>query len=61
MYVAYKCLVCKTEFIIPSEHVIRMELAGKYIACNFGHKNIKKIDKYADLKECMQQRHSTLI
>lgn len=61
MYIAYKCKVCNTFFIIPVEDVERMKAQGKYIACNYGHKNIKEIDKYADLKECMQQRHSTLI
>lgn len=61
MYIAYKCKVCNTFFIIPTEDVERMELARKYIACNFGHKNIKKIKKYDDLLECMQQRYSTLI
>ena len=61
MYLCYKCNVCKIVFIIPVEDVQRMEKEGKYIACNFGHKNIKKVGKYEDLKECREQRYSTLI
>lgn len=62
MYVAYKCTNkdCGVTFIIPSNDVERMELAGKYIACNFGHKFPKKIGKYDDLLECMRQSYSCL-
>ena len=61
MYIAYQCNVCRIFFIIPVEDTERMKAQGKYIACNFGHKNIKEIDKYADLKECREQKYSTLI
>lgn len=53
MYMAYKCLKCGTVFMIPTEDIRRMEILGRYIACPFGHKSIKKLDKYDDLKECM--------
>lgn len=55
MYQAYECLICKTVFIIPIEDVERMQEKGKYIACNFGHKKVKKLGKYNNILECMQQ------
>lgn len=53
MYICYECLVCKTVFIIPKIHVERMEKQNRYISCNFGHRQIRKLDKYDDLRECM--------
>lgn len=53
MYIAYRCLVCKMTFIIPTEDVERIEKSGRYIACNAGHKRIKELGKYDDLKQCM--------
>lgn len=56
MYMAYQCRQCGTVFIIPTEYIERMEKQKRYIACNFGHRNIEKLDKYDNLKECMQER-----
>lgn len=56
MYMTFECLICKTIFIIPMEDVDRMKNKGKYIACNFGHRNIREIGKYDNIRECMQQR-----
>lgn len=53
MYIAYRCLKCGTVFIIPTEYVERMEKQKRYIACNFGHKEIEELDKYDSIKECM--------
>lgn len=57
MYTCYKCNICKIIFIIPTEDVERMEKEGKYIACNFGHKNIVLLNKYDDLRQCMEEQH----
>ena len=60
-YVVFQCRKCKTTIIVPLEDLKRMELSDRRIACIFGHWDIGKLDKYADLKECTEQRYSTLI
>lgn len=59
MYIAYYCKRCGTEFIIPTEHVKRMEEEGRYIACPFGHKDLAKLDKYDSILECMKHDSHT--
>lgn len=53
MYIAYKCKICGIVFIIPTEDIEKMEKQKRYIACNFGHKQIERLGKYDSLKECM--------
>ena len=56
MYVAYVCLICGCEFAISTEGLKCAEIAGKYIACNFGHTHIKRIGRFDSLKRCMQEQ-----
>lgn len=60
-YIMYQCCKCKTTFIIPIEDMKRMELSGRTIACVFGHRSIRRVGKYGDLKECREQMYSRLI
>ena len=55
IYISYECLICKTVFIIPIEFVEMMEAKGKYVACNFGHRNIRRLDRYGNIKAAMCQ------
>lgn len=52
-YVVYECMICKLVFAIPLEHLRIAEDKGRYLACNFGHKQIKILNEYDSLKECM--------
>lgn len=61
MYKGYECNIWGITFIIPTEDLDRMGKANRYLACNFGHKNIKPIQKYGDLEKCMNQLYSRLI
>ena len=53
MYITYECLDCKCIFIIPTACKERMEAKGKYIACNFGHRRVRVLDRYGNIKEAM--------
>ncbi len=55
MYIAYRCLICKMTFIIPTEDVEKIKKTGRYIACNVGHRKFKELGKYDDIKECMDK------
>lgn len=55
MYVCYKCNKCGLEFIIPIFYVKKMEAENRYIACNFGHRNIREIGRYEGIKDCFKQ------
>lgn len=57
MYVSYRCKRCNAEFIIPTEHLKISEIHGRYLACPFGHKDIEVVDRYGDLKQCMEEQH----
>lgn len=46
MYVSYICNVCNISFTIPKADLERMATSGRYITCNFGHRNIRIIDRY---------------
>ena len=54
MYIAYICDKCNTVFIMPTEHLNKRELEGRYLACPYGHKDLKVLDKYDTPLECMQ-------
>lgn len=57
MYIAYRCEKCKTTIIVPIEDIKRMESEGRFINCIFGHRDIRKLDQYEDIKECMNHSH----
>lgn len=40
-------------FAIPIECLNRPEDKRRYLACNYGHRKVKKIGEYDGLKECM--------
>ena len=52
-YIVYECKICGLIFAIPLEHLRATENKDRYLACNFGHKQIKKLDEYDGIKECM--------
>jgi len=54
MYVAYRCNICGAEFIMLTEQLKEAEIAGRYIACPFGHRSINQIGRYDDLRQCME-------
>lgn len=58
MYISYRCNICGTEFIMPTEALTYAELEGRYLACPYGHKHIVIIDRYGDLKECMEKANT---
>lgn len=55
MYITYECKSCGNIFTMPTECVQWGEKNNKYIACPYGHRNIKEIDKYADAERCMNR------
>jgi DNA-directed RNA polymerase subunit RPC12/RpoP len=57
MYVAYRCMVCGTEFILPTETLKIAEKEGRYLSCPLGHKHIEVAGRFDDLKECMERQH----
>lgn len=59
MYVSYRCTICNTEFIIPTQTLSKAELEGKYITCPLDgrHKAVSVDGRYDDLKECMKHDH----
>ena len=61
IYIAYSCNKCGLVFIITNiDNYIGQE-TNKYLACPYGHRNIKKLDAYEGMNECMNQKYSTLI
>ena len=56
MYVSYRCTICNTEFIIPTQTLTKAELEGKYLTCPLDgrHKVVVCEGRYDDLKECMK-------
>ena len=54
MFIAYKCEKCKTTIIVPVEDIKRMESEGRFINCIFGHRDIRKLDQYEGIRDCMQ-------
>lgn len=56
-YIVYECCICKLVFIIPTEHLRIAEGKDRYLACNFGHRQIKILNEYDSIKECM--KHSS--
>jgi hypothetical protein len=55
MYITFECVKCKTVFCIPVDHYNRLVSQGKYPACVFGHRNIRELGKYGNLKESFRQ------
>lgn len=53
MYITYRCTICSTEFIMPTAHLNKAELEGRYLACPYGHKEIAVAGRYDSLKQCM--------
>lgn len=62
-YIVYRCKVCGKHTVLFSNEVTHSEQESIYITCghNGRHKNICVVGKYDNLKECMNQRFSTLI
>ena len=54
MYITYRCSICGTEFIMPTAHLNKAEIEGRYLACPYGHRDIVVAGRYDDLKDCMQ-------
>lgn len=52
-YIAYECKVCGLIFAIPIEMLNLKQNKNRYLACNYGHKNIKELNEYDSIKECM--------
>ena len=55
MFITFQCMRCKCVFSIPKEHYDRMKSSGKYAACVFGHRQIRELGKYGNLKEAFEQ------
>lgn len=53
MYMAYRCKQCGIAFMIPTEDIIRMGKQKRYLSCPYGHRRVDELDKYDNLKECM--------
>jgi len=52
-YVVYECKICKLIFAIPREHLKLPENKDRYLSCNYGHRQIKELNEYDSIKECM--------
>lgn len=59
--IVYECRTCGFIFEIPEDGLRKAEVLHRFIGCPLGHRGVKKIDKFADLEECMNQRYSSLI
>ena len=57
-FIHYKCRVCGKSFFLLSKEVQHSEEENRYITCPyFGrHRNIHVVNKYANLKECMEKQ-----
>lgn len=59
--IIYECRTCGFIFEIPEDGLRKAEVLHRFIACPLGHRGVKKIDKFGDLRECMNQKYSELI
>ena len=57
MYIAYQCERCKIVIIVNREDMIRMETEGRIMNCIFGHRDIRKLNQYEGLRECMEHSY----
>ena len=60
-YIIYRCKTCHRHFILMSNEVEHTVKESKYITCPYygKHKDIHVvgvIDKYGQIKKCMEQR-----
>ena len=60
-YIIYRCKICGKHFILMTNEVEHSERESKYLTCPYhgSHKRISvigKIDRYGQIKKCMEQR-----
>ena len=54
MYRSFKCNKCGTEFQTETRYITEMESKGRFMACIFGHKSLREIDRYAGVEQVMR-------
>ncbi|WP_404988183.1 FmdB family zinc ribbon protein [Clostridium culturomicium] len=57
IYISYKCMECKREFILLTDEMISSVKNGKYVACPYcGNKKVKVQERTDDLREVAKAR-----
>lgn len=57
IYISYKCMGCKSEFILLTDEMISSVKNGKYVACPYcGNKKVKVQETTDDLREVTKAR-----